>query len=117
MQHVWLHCRCVVSSNVRLIVYIMARRNDHAITNTLTSVAHALHGQQNLESDEFSGLRKFQRNNPPMFKGMYDMEGAHAWLKEIEKNFRVMAYTEEHKVLFGTHMLSEEAEDWWDNAR
>ncbi|XP_050878174.1 uncharacterized protein LOC127081990 [Lathyrus oleraceus] len=28
-----------------------------------------------------------------------------------------MAYTEEHKVLFGTHMLSEEAEDWWDNTR
>lgn len=28
-----------------------------------------------------------------------------------------MACTEEHKVLFGTHMLSEEAEDWWDNTR
>lgn len=26
-----------------------------------------------------------------------------------------MACTEEHKVLFGTHMLSEEAKDWWDN--
>ncbi|XP_050896384.1 uncharacterized protein LOC127103147 [Lathyrus oleraceus] len=26
-----------------------------------------------------------------------------------------MDYIEEHKVLFGTHMLSEEAEDWWDN--
>lgn len=28
-----------------------------------------------------------------------------------------MACTKVHKVLFGTHMLSEEAEDWWDNAR
>lgn len=27
-----------------------------------------------------------------------------------------MAYTEEQKVLFGTHMLFEEVEDWWDNA-
>ncbi|XP_050896568.1 uncharacterized protein LOC127103345 [Lathyrus oleraceus] len=28
-----------------------------------------------------------------------------------------MAYTEEHKELFGTHMFSEEAEDCWDNTR
>ncbi|XP_050876107.1 uncharacterized protein LOC127079782 [Lathyrus oleraceus] len=28
-----------------------------------------------------------------------------------------MACTEGWKVLFGTHMLSEEVEDWWDNAR
>lgn len=51
------------------------------------------------------------------FKGRYDPEGAHAWLKEIEKIFRVMICNEEKKVLFGTHMLSEEAEDWWNNAR
>lgn len=28
-----------------------------------------------------------------------------------------MACTERHKVLFGTHMFSEKAEKWWDNAR
>lgn len=27
-----------------------------------------------------------------------------------------MAYTEEHKDLFGTHMLFEKAKDWWNNA-
>lgn len=51
----------------------------------------------------------------PTFKGRYDPEGAHAWLEEIEKIFRVIAYAEEHKVLFRTHILSEETGDWWDN--
>lgn len=41
---------------------------------------------------------------------MYDLEGAHIWLQEIEKIFRVMACTDAHKVFYGTHMLSEEAE-------
>lgn len=27
----------------------------------------------------------------------------------------MIACTKEQKVLFSTHMLSEEAEDWWDN--
>ncbi|XP_050897695.1 uncharacterized protein LOC127104557 [Lathyrus oleraceus] len=79
----------------------MAIRNDHAIDDALESVAQALHGQQNQAGDKFRGLGKFQRNNPPTFKGRYDPEGAQVWLKEIEKIFRVMACTEEQKVLFG----------------
>lgn len=77
----------------------------------------ALHGQHNQVDDELRGLGKFQRNNLPTFMGRYDPKCAHTWLKEIEKFFRVMTRTEEQKVLFGTHMLSEEVEDWWDNTR
>lgn len=29
----------------------------------------------------------------------------------------MIAYIEDQKVLFGTHMLSEEVKDWWDNVR
>lgn len=61
-------------------------------------------------------MRKFQRNNSSTLKGRDDPEGAHAWMKEIENIFRVMPCAEEQKVLFGTHMLSEEAENWRDNA-
>ncbi|XP_050914988.1 uncharacterized protein LOC127129930 [Lathyrus oleraceus] len=50
----------------------MTGRNDCAIADALESVAYALHGQQNQERDEFRWLRKFQRNNPPMFKGRSD---------------------------------------------
>lgn len=62
-------------------------------------------------------MGKFQRNNPPTFKGSNDPEGAHAWLRETEKIFRVMACIEVHKVQFGAHMMSEEADDLWDNTR
>ncbi|XP_058745853.1 uncharacterized protein LOC131618703 [Vicia villosa] len=40
---------------------------------------------------------------------------AQAWLKVIEKIFRVMNCTDAQKVQFGTHMLEKEAEDWWNN--
>lgn len=53
----------------------------------------------------------------PTFKGRYDPEGAQAWLGEIKNIFWMMACTEEYKVLFGTHVLFEEAEDWWHNVR
>lgn len=36
---------------------------------------------------------------------MYDLEGPHVWIKEIEKKFRVMACSKVHKVRFDTHML------------
>ncbi|XP_058768834.1 zinc finger protein GIS2-like [Vicia villosa] len=60
-------------------------------------------------------LRRFQRNNPPVFKGKHEPDKAQAWLKAIEKIFRVMNCTDAQKVQFGTHMLGKEAEDWWNN--
>lgn len=69
------------------------------------------------ENDEFRALERFQRNNPPTFKGRHDRDGSQTWLKKIEKIFKVMAFLEEQKVHFGTHMLEEEAEDRWNNAR
>ena len=53
------------------------------------------------------------KKNPPTFKGRYDPDGAQTWLKEIERIFRVMQYTEDQNVRFGTHQLAEEADDWW----
>lgn len=48
---------------------------------------------------------------------MYDPDGAHIWLREIESIFRVMDCSEAYKVRFGMHMLAEEADDWWINTR
>ena len=58
-------------------------------------------------------LETFLRNHPPTFKGRYDPDGAQTWLKEIERVFRVMQCEDAQKVRFGTHMLAEEADDWW----
>ncbi|XP_050874961.1 uncharacterized protein LOC127078558 [Lathyrus oleraceus] len=68
-------------------------------------------------NDEFRHFGKFQRNNPPTFKGRYDPDGARTWIREIERIFRVIDCYEVQKVWFGTHMFAEEVDDWWINTR
>jgi len=58
----------------------------------------------------YHGLDRFQRNNPPTFKRGYDSEGVKAWLREIDKIFRVTKCQDQQKVLFATHMLVDGAE-------
>ncbi|XP_058756724.1 uncharacterized protein LOC131629935 [Vicia villosa] len=97
-----------------------AGRNDDAIAEALTMLAGAI-GQVpqvnvgNREEDEFRILRDFQRNNPPIFEGEHEPNKAQAWLKAIEKIFRVMNYTDVQKVQFGTHMPEKDVGDWWSN--
>ena len=103
-------------------MYKIPGRNDRAIADALQALAQAMaqNGQNNqvVEApDEFRALGRFQRNNPPKFVGAHDPESAQKWLKEIEKIFRTMACSDAQKVQFGTHMLTEEDEDWWDNTR
>ncbi|XP_050916551.1 uncharacterized protein LOC127131680 [Lathyrus oleraceus] len=83
----------------------MAGRNDVAIADALQVVAQAVQNQPNAGgNNEFQYLRKFQRNNPPTFKGRYDPDGAHTWLREIERIFRLMDCSKAQKMRFGTHM-------------
>lgn len=51
-------------------------RNNQAIAEALGVMAQALQVQHNQygAGDEFRELGKFQRNNPPTFKGIYDLE-------------------------------------------
>src|SRR3954467_3563354 len=89
-------------------------RNDDALAEALGMIAGVLRGGTvgaGIGADRQLG--NFQRNNPPMFKGTHDPEGAQKWLKEVERIFRVIDCAENLKVRFGTHMLSEEADDWW----
>ena len=88
-------------------------RNDAALAAALEAMAQAMQNQPNAENAGSRSLATFQRENPPVFKGKYDPDGALAWLKEIERIFRVMDCTQVQKVRYGTHMLAEEADDWW----
>src|SRR3954465_5957451 len=93
-------------------------RNDDAIAEALGMIAGVLGGNANgaaIGADK--QLNSFQRNNPPLFKGTNNTEGAQKWLKEIERIFRVIDCVEDLKVRYGTHMLSEEADDWWMSTR
>ncbi|XP_058774497.1 uncharacterized protein LOC131648787 [Vicia villosa] len=92
----------------------MAGRNDAAIAAALEAVAQVLEHHPNAGEDAGSrSLATFQRENPPVFKGKHDPDGALEWLKEIERIFRVMDCTQAQKVRYGTHMLAVEADDWW----
>jgi hypothetical protein len=94
----------------------MAGRNDTAVAAALEAVAQAIGQQQNAGAGVNADVRMleaFLRNHPPTFKGRYDPDGAQTWLKEVERVFRVMQCTDGQKVRFGTHMLAEEADDWW----
>ncbi|XP_058762580.1 uncharacterized protein LOC131635962 [Vicia villosa] len=65
-------------------------RNDDAFAEALGMLAGVLGGNPNGNGIGTNRkLGEFQRNNPPLFKGTYDHEGAHKWLKEIERIFRV----------------------------
>ena len=67
----------------------MARRNDGVIVDALQALARAMETQIG-GAAEYQGLDRFQRNNPPAFRGGYDPEGTETWLKEIRKIFRIM---------------------------
>ena len=92
----------------------MAGRNDVALAAALEAMAHAMENQPNTDENARShSLATFRRENPPMFKGKYDLDGALEWLKEIERIFCVMDCTPTQKVRYGTHMLAVEVDDWW----
>jgi len=92
----------------------MAGRNDTALVAALQAMAQAVGQQNNTGGDDgVSILETFLRNHPPTFKGRYDPDGAQMWLKEVERIFRVMQCMDIQMVRFGTHMLANEADDWW----
>ena len=98
----------------------MDGRNDTAIAAALQVMAQAVGQQPNVGAGGNDGvcmLETFLRYHPPTFKGRYDPDGAQTWLKEVERIFRVMQCTEAQMVHFGTHMLADEADDWWVNTR
>src|SRR3954462_7029403 len=66
-------------------------RNDDALAEALGMIAGVLGGGTvGAEIGADRQLGNFQRNNPPLFKGTHDPEGAQKWLKEIERIFRVI---------------------------
>jgi hypothetical protein len=95
-----------------------AGRNDEALAAAMQAMAQAFTNPPNADENVGShSLATFQRENPPTFLGRYDPEGALAWLKEIERIFRVMDCTLVQKIRYGTHKLSGEADDWLVDTR
>ena len=64
--------------------------------------------------DPLKRLDRFEKRNPPRFKGGYDPEGAQDWLLQLEKIFRVLQCSEADKLMFATYTLLGDAEHWWN---
>ncbi|KAL5128316.1 hypothetical protein HKD37_14G040582 [Glycine soja] len=92
-----------------------SRMNLSYLSNNITQALGNQNRGETAEAAKYQWLDYFQRNNPPAFNGGYNPDGAHNWIREIEKIFRVMACLEGKKVAFGTYTLVEEAEYWWEN--
>ena len=72
----------------------MAGWNDCAIADALQALAQAIGNPNRGEvagAAGYQGLDRFQRNSPPAFNGGYNPDGAHKWIRKIEKIFQVMA--------------------------
>ena len=53
------------------------------------------HGHGNKHKDEYVRFAEFHKANLPSFRGVYDPNAADEWIKEIEKIFFILTYTEE----------------------
>lgn len=51
---------------------------------------------------------------PPNLRGNEGPHRVEGWLKEIEKDFRIINVSNRLKVRFGTNMLVDDAESWQD---
>ncbi|RDX95970.1 hypothetical protein CR513_21428, partial [Mucuna pruriens] len=90
-------------------------RNDCAIVDALMVVVQAV-GNLN-QCQEVDWLARFQRNNPPMFRGGYDLKGAANKIFEVEKIFQAMECPLVHKVTLAALMLSGDVGFWWQSTQ
>ena len=64
-----------------------------------------------------NAFKAFQSLQPPEFKGTTDPVEARAWLKEMEKSFKILHTADDQKMVFATYMLKGEANFWWESKK
>ncbi|XP_073110033.1 uncharacterized protein [Elaeis guineensis] len=60
-----------------------------------------------------SYYERFRRLNPPLFEGGSDPMATEIWIREMEKMFDALQYSENMKVRLAVPMLKGNAEFWW----
>jgi len=58
-------------------------------------------------------MNEFMRYKLPKFNGKATLDEADAWIREIEKIFRMLGCIVAHKLKYATFLLNGEAEYWW----
>ncbi|MQL76750.1 hypothetical protein Taro_009147 [Colocasia esculenta] len=89
----------------------------HAMQTQAQTIA-ALQAQAPAHEAVFGGvpmMERFRRMTPPFFKGESDPILAESWLRESEKIFRTLRFTEEERVTLARYMLQERVDVWWSS--
>ena len=60
-------------------------------------------------------LEKFKRLHPTEFEGTIDPSAADAWLKGVERVFRILEVPDEQKLRLAAFSLAGDALVWWEN--
>jgi len=58
-------------------------------------------------------VENFLHHKPAEFTSKASPDEPDAWLRKCEKIFKVMNCADEHKLLFATYLLNDDAEYWW----
>ncbi|XP_028070208.1 uncharacterized protein LOC114272687 [Camellia sinensis] len=63
--------------------------------------------------EEPTTIKQFQDLKPIIFTGSTNPLVAEAWVRDIEKTFRVLPCTERQKETFATFTFKDDAQEWW----
>lgn len=102
------------------------------LTAVFSMMAQTMQAQQRLQEEQLrrqveqerrprqaedgmrSSYERLRKAGMPSFEGTTNPELAEKWLKDLEKNFRVLEVKEEMKGELAVSFLTGEAERWWD---
>ena len=59
-------------------------------------------------------IERVQNLGAKPYDDSVDPETAWLWLDRVNKVYRVMGYTDDHKVLSSSFLMEDRAKDWWD---
>ena len=59
-------------------------------------------------------IERAQKLGAKPYDGSGDPEAAWLWLDRVNKVYRVIAFTDEQRVLFSSFLMEDRAKDWWD---
>ncbi|XP_028053743.1 uncharacterized protein LOC114258084 [Camellia sinensis] len=86
---------------------------DRAVTNFLQALQTSIANGTLERREESTTIKQFQDLKPTTFIGGPNPLVAEAWVRDMEKIFRTLPYTERQKVTFTTFTFKDDAQEWW----
>lgn len=100
------------------IMQLLQQQAANMVQQQQQHMQHQQERQQQPQGTEPAGtFKSFQTAKPPEFEGSPDPIKARAWLKEIEKAFKLAKVRDEDKADYASYFLKNEANYWWESAK